>query len=271
MMTEHDTAIGRAIKLHEEWPNEFYEVAETTPSLKPYQWMVDLLRGNHNKVAEDLLVRILTPEKLELSHAGIVVGAAYASNELILNDETNRERAANRERANQRSKVIEKKQDLLLVQYRFDPKPKMFLSSKDALNKVMKRIYDDSVETSVDDYSTALEICSTFEVEDDAMNAALLVWMQALLVDKQKWLQWINAEPDLTAAHVLANIRRSTIFGHLMEYGDELRSENSVVAWSSAWDKLGELDDLFTHVQLRRLITAYCRSRIGINDEMIVA
>jgi hypothetical protein len=265
-VTEHGTAIGRAIKLHDVWPDEFDAVAETTPTLKPYQWMVDLLREKHNKVAEDLLAQILAPDNLTLLNAGAVVGAAVASNELVILDD-----AANRERAKERAKVLDKKQDLLLAQYRFVPRPKMFLTTQAALNKAMTPICGNNVEHDKAYYATALEICSTFEAESDATQGALMVWMRALLADKAQWLHWIDQEPDLTAAHLQEEIHKSTIFGQLVDYGDELLNENSAVAWTNSWDKLELLDDLFSHRQLRRLITAFCRSRIGKDGEMIVA
>jgi hypothetical protein len=268
IVTEHGTAIGRAIKLHDVWPDEFYEVAETTPTLKPFQWMVDVLREKHNKVAEELLVQILTPDSLTLTNAGVVVGAAYASNELVILDD-----AANRERAKVRAKVLDKKQDLLLAQHRLIPPPKMFLTTQAALNKAMIPICGSNAEKDkhVKYYAAALEICGTFEAENDTTQGALMVWMRALLADKDQWLHWIDQEPDLTAVHIQEEIRESTIFGQLVDYGDELLNENSAVAWTNSWDKLELLDDLFSHVQLRRLITAFCRSRIGNDVEMIVA
>jgi hypothetical protein len=244
-VTEHETAIGRAIKLHEEWSDEFYEVAETTPALKPFQWMVDLLRGNHNKV--------------ELYSAGAVICAAFASNEMvIINDD-----AANRERAKERANLIGKKQDLLQILHRFDPKPEMFLTTPMALNRATGRIRDEKIKKEASDYAMALNICGTFETDEDAAHGAVMVWFQALLADKDQWLEWIDQEPDLTAAHIQEKIRESTIFGQLIEMGQEMINENIAVSWSnSIWDKLALLDDLFTHVQLRRLITAYCGSRL---------
>ena len=54
--------IGRALVLHKQWPDEFYEVSEMVPALKKFQWMVDVLRKNHNKVADDLLQVLLQHE-----------------------------------------------------------------------------------------------------------------------------------------------------------------------------------------------------------------
>jgi hypothetical protein len=233
IVTEHGTAIGRAIKLHDVWPDEFDAV--TRLLLKPFQWMVDVLQEKHNKVAEDLLA----PDNLTLLNAGAVVGAAYASNELVKMDH-----AANRERARERAKVLDKKQDLLLAQYRLVPKPKMFLTTQAALNKAMTPICGNNVEKDKACYATALEICSTFDAESDATQGALMVWMRALLAYKAQWLHWIDQEPDLTAAHIQEEVRKSTIFGQLV---NELLDENSAVAWSNSWDKLELLDDLFSH------------------------
>jgi hypothetical protein len=259
-VTEHETAIGRAIKLHEEWSDEFYEVAETTPALKPFQWMVDLLRENHNKVAEDLLGQMSAETvDLELYSAGAVICAAFASNEMvIINDDP-----ANRERAKERANLIGKKQDLLQILHQFDPKPEMFLTTPMALNRATGRIRDEKIKKEASDYAIALNICGTFETDEDAAHGAVMVWFQALLADKDQWLEWIDQEPDLTAAHIQEKIRESTIFGQLIEMGQEMINENIAVSWSnSIWDKLALLDDLFTHVQLRRLITAYCGSRL---------
>lgn len=261
VVTEHETAIGRAKNLHEEWPNEFYEVAETTLALKPFQWMVDLLRGNHNKVAEDLLGQVSAENAdLELYSAGAVILAAFASNELVIISDD----PANRERAKERAKLIGKKQDLLQILHRFCPKPETFLTTPMALNRATGRICDSNPEKEASDFVTALEICSTFEADGDVADGALMVWFRALLVDKAQWLEWIDHEPDLTAAHIKEKVRESTMFGQLLELGQEMIDENRAVSWSnSRWDKLAELDDLFTHVQLRRLVTAYCGSRLG--------
>lgn len=212
--------------------------------------MVDLVRGHHNKVAEFLIELVTSRNDLSLLDAGIFLGAAFGSNELVIKDDS-----SNRESAKKRSSAIEKKQDLLQILYRFDPKPKLFLSSTTALNKAMKKLCGEDVSHNVDDYSMALEICSTFDSNDDATKAALMVWTKALLADKETYLRLVDMETDLTAPHIHEEVRKSTIFGQLMEFSDD-----SAVAWSSSWDDLQELDDLFTHIQLRRLIASYCNS-----------
>lgn len=212
--------------------------------------MVDLIRGNHNKVAEDILQRVVTTNSVALLDAVIILGACFGSNELVLSDDP-----VNRERAMERRPVIEKKQNLLQILFRFDTKPKMFLTPASALNKAMKRICDESVSNNIDDFSIALEICSTFDSDDDAKEAALMVWTKAILADKETYLRWIDRETDLTASHIQKEVRKSTIFGQLMEYSDD-----SAVAWTNAWDDIRDVDDLFNQFQLRRLIASYCKS-----------